>query len=324
MSDATKTQRKRAAKYRRAKIRSFFFTVGPNRLTGGRLSKRHYSKVVVVRDIEIATPRWPREFDGLRIGHVSDFHLGELLPLERALEVIEQLRQSEPDLVACTGDVVDLHHDGAMPLLEAMANIGAPMGTALVLGNHDELHCADTLSRMAREAGVTLLRNSAEWIHRNGAALTVAGIDWAKTVAACAHHVDSTCDDTVDILLAHNPKAFPRAAHHGIPLTLSGHTHGGQIAMKNRPKANLALGYKHKVGLFEQGDSRLYVTAGVGAWFPLRMNCPAEIAMITMRSSPTERKTVVSMNATATKKAKTSRRSRKRADRRGTRSRKAK
>jgi predicted MPP superfamily phosphohydrolase len=288
MSDAhvRRQQRKKAAKFRRARIRHFIFTSGPNRLSGGRISRRHLSQDVIVREIEIASPLWPSEFDGMRIGHVSDFHLGELLPLTRALQVVDQLAAQEPDLVACTGDVVDLHHHDAAPLLKAMADIGAPLGSALVLGNHDELHCADTVSRLAVESGMTLLRNDVAQIQRNGRSLTIAGIDWAPSASACAQLIDRTCSDTVNLLLAHNPRAFPRAAERDIALTLSGHTHGGQIAMKNRRNANLALGHRHRAGLFEDGPSRLYVTSGVGAWFPLRVNCPAEIAMITMKHQP--------------------------------------
>lgn len=287
MSDSTLPRPKRNGKYQRARIRHFLFTVGPNTLSGGRIRRRHLAQDVTVRDIAISSPRWPKAFDGLRIGHVSDFHLGTLLPLERALDVIELLREQEPDLVACTGDLVDLDYREAGPLLAAMAGINAPMGAAMVLGNHDELQCGETLSRMAIDAGVTVLRNEAIEINRNGHDLTIAGIHWGKTAVACAKHLDCTCRDAVDLLLAHNPRAFMRAAEMGIPLTLAGHTHGGQIAMKNRPNANLALSHRHRVGVFAEGDSRLYVTAGVGAWFPLRINCPAEIAMITMRHEET-------------------------------------
>jgi predicted MPP superfamily phosphohydrolase len=283
MSDKHAPRRKTNSKYRRARIRNFLFTVGPNRLSGGRISRRHLAQDIVVRDIEIASPNWPKAFDGLRIGHVSDFHLGELLPLDRALEVVNQLAQQEPDFIACTGDVVDLHHDEAGPLLDAMAKIDAPMGAALVLGNHDELHCSDTITRLAERAGMMMLRNSAVEVAHNGHHLTIGGIDWAKSAVGCAKHVDGTCGDGVDLLLAHNPRAFMRAAEIGIPLTLAGHTHGGQIAMKNRPNVSLAFGHRHRAGLFSDGASRLYVTVGVGAWFPLRVNCPAEIAMLTMK-----------------------------------------
>ena len=288
MSDAQvrRQQKRRAAKFRRARIRHFIFTTGPNRLTGGRIKRRHLQQDVVVREIDVASPKWPAALDGLRIGHVSDFHLGELLPLARALQVVEQLGVQEPDMVACTGDVVDLHHDEAGPLLRAIAGLKAPLGAALVLGNHDELHCPDTVTRLADEAGMIVLRNDIAEIVHNGTRLRVAGIEWASSAVACARHIDATCDQSTHVLLAHNPRAFLRAAEREIPLTLSGHTHGGQIAMPNRRNASLAIGHRHRAGLFASGPSRLYVTSGVGAWFPLRVNCPAEIAMITMRHVP--------------------------------------
>lgn len=287
MTKASGGQPKRTGKYRRARIRNFLFTIGPNRLSGGRISRRHLSKEVAIRDVEVASPRWPKEFDGLRIGHVSDFHLGELLPLDRAIAVVDQLAELEPDLVACTGDVVDLHHTEVRPLLDAMAAVDAPLGAALVLGNHDELHCPDTVQQQGIEAGLHVLRNEAIQVNANGHHLVVGGIDWARTAEQCARNVDVTVGEALEadahILLSHNPKAFSRASALNIPLTLAGHTHGGQIAMKRRPNTNLAMSHRESAGLFTRGDSRLYVTTGVGAWFPLRVNCPAEIVMLTMR-----------------------------------------
>lgn len=282
--DAAATAAKKlSGKFRRAKIRHFLFTVGPDRLMRGRIRRRHLAQDIVPRELEISSPLWPGEFDGLRIAHVSDFHLGDLLPLERALQIVEQVGALEPDLIACTGDVVDLHHFEAAPLLKAMADIAAPMGTALVLGNHDELHCGETVARLASDAGVNVLRNEVLTINHGGKVLTVGGVNWAKSVKACAKNLDVTAPQGCDLLLSHNPKAFHRAAQRSIPLTLAGHTHGGQIAMKNRPAIGLAAVNRLRAGLYSEGDSRLFVTTGVGAWFPLRINVPAEIAMITMR-----------------------------------------
>jgi len=303
-SRVAQASRARDRRFRRARLRQFLLTVGPDRLSGGRLSRRHMSRPIVTRRLEISTPAWPRELDGLRIGHVSDFHVGGLLPVRQAIRIINLLAAEKPDLIACTGDVMDLHHQGAEDVFLAMAAVGAPLGTAFVLGNHDELHCARTISRQATRAGVTLLRNRTMTLAVGGKSLRIAGVDFANSAVACARNVDKALknsdhpraaarpaspgpDDArgpVHLLLAHNPRAFPRAVDKGVPLTLSGHTHGGQIALRNRPRANLALGHKYRVGLFENGDSRLYVTAGVGAWFPLRVNCPAEFAVITMRS----------------------------------------
>jgi len=276
--------RKRRRKYRRARIRHFLFTHGPDRLTRGRTTRRHLSTDMEVREVEVESARWPRGFDGLRIAHVSDFHLGKLLPIEAALEVVDLVADLEPDLVACTGDVVDLHHAGCEPLLEAMAEIDAPIGSYLVLGNHDELEDGEAVARKASEAGLTVLRDDAVKVAHRGDHLVIAGVEWGKTLAQCRRHVNAACDESVHVLLSHNPKSFRRAAEMGIPLTLAGHTHGGQIALKNRPNANLSFTHRHSSGIFEKNESHLYVTTGVGAWFPLRVNCPPEVVLLTVRS----------------------------------------
>jgi predicted MPP superfamily phosphohydrolase len=283
MAKPTTEDRKRRAKYRRARIRNIVFTVGPNRLTGGRAGKRHLSSKLHLHEIELRPMGWPKEFDGVRIGHLSDFHLGELITLDRALEAVALLEEQEPDLVVCTGDVVDLHHTEAAPLLEALATIDAPMGSALVLGNHDELHCPHTLRRMATEAGLQVLDDAVLVLRKGGDELRVAGISWAKEPQACAERVRTVAEPTPHVLLSHNPRSFVEASSRGVPLTLSGHTHGGQIALRDNPAANLAFAHKHSAGLYERNGSWLFVTRGVGSWFPLRVNCPPEVAIVTVR-----------------------------------------
>jgi len=284
----TSEQRQQQNRYHRARVRNFLFTLGPKAITGGRLVRRHVDQPVCVNTLEVRSPRWPAELDGLRIAHASDFHLGELLPLEQALRVVELIGQQQPDMIAITGDLVDLHHTDAPPLLKAVADLAAPLGAVMVPGNHDELHSIDTLWEMARDAGVITLRNESLLMRHNGRELNIAGIDWAKSADLNARYVSHACDERTDLLLAHNPRAFARAAELGVPLTLAGHTHGGQLALRNRPRANLAFTQRHSAGLFTQGVSRLYVTSGVGAWFPLRVNCPAEVAIITMRHGELE------------------------------------
>lgn len=280
------SSRRPSGKFRRAKARHMLFTSGPNKLSRGRLFKKHFNQSVALNEIDIQTPRWPAAFDGLRIGHVSDFHLGDLMPIERAKHSIELLASQEPDIVVCTGDIVDLHYEGAEELLAELASINSPLGTMLVLGNHDELDCADTLSSMAIQAGITLLRDASCHVQVGGNQLNISGIDWAKSSKQCKQKVERSCTEDSHLLLSHNPKAFKPASAMHIPLTLSGHTHGGQMAMRNKKRANLAVAHRYSAGTYERGDSRLFVTVGVGAWFPLRVNCPAEVAILTVRSTP--------------------------------------
>lgn len=288
--DQAREARKQRSKYQRARVRHFLFTVGPKAISNGSLVRKHLGTPIVVNQLDVRTPCWPAELDGMRIVHASDFHLGELLPLEHALDVVRQIAAQQPDLIAVTGDLVDLHNTDAPPLLKALADVAAPLGTIMVPGNHDELHSVDTLCEMAQDAGVTALRNETLCLKHNGREIVIGGIEWAKSAELNAKYVAHTCDDRTNLLLAHNPRAFPKAAEMGIPLTLAGHTHGGQLAMRNRPRVNLSITHRHSAGLFAEGPSRLYVTTGVGAWFPLRLNVPAEIAVLTMRHADVEPK----------------------------------
>jgi uncharacterized protein len=84
------------------------------------------------------------------------------------------------------------------------------------------------------------------------------------------------------ILLAHHPHAFDAAAEAGMPLTLSGHTHGGQLMLNEQLGFGPAM-FRYWSGLYERGPSKLIVSNGVGNWFPLRLNAPAEIVHLTLR-----------------------------------------
>lgn len=265
-------------------MRNMLFTVGPDRLVRGALGRRHLRAPILRREIEIVSPLWPDALDGMRIAHASDFHLGTLITGARALEAIALMESAEPDLVAVTGDVVDLHHAGMAPILEALAAIPAPLGTMLVLGNHDELKSGERVRRAARAAGIVVLDDARVVRESAAGPIAIAGIGWSATARGCAERVARAVAEPCDLLLAHNPRAFAAAARRDVALTLAGHTHGGQVALPGRPNANLAVAHRRSAGVFALRDARMHVTTGVGSWFPLRVNCPSEVVMLTMRS----------------------------------------
>lgn len=278
------TPAKRSAKYRKARIRHFLLTSGPNRLSRGWLVRKHHADGVLTRHEEIVVPGWPEAFDGIRIGHITDLHFGELMPEDRALSIVDQLHRTEPDMVCNTGDLVDLHFAGVERVAHAIASIDAPLGNFFVRGNHDELDSGDDVSRIVADAGTTVLQDSVARVGRGDVAMHVAGIGWARTPSQCRTRIERTLgEESADLLLSHNPKAFDHATERGIPLTLAGHTHGGQIARRNRPDANLAVAHRRSAGLYEHGDSRMFVSVGAGSLFPVRWNVPAEIAVLTVR-----------------------------------------
>lgn len=277
-------------KLARARIRHFLLTVAPDRLLGGALRRRHLSQEVQLRELTVQVPGWPEAFEGLRIGHVSDFHLGELMPLEKAEAAVARVAAARPDLLACTGDVVDLRWHGCEPLMRALAGVPARLGHFLVLGNHDHLESAAAVSRAAAAAGIRVLRDHRVSVEHGGARLLVGGVDWDRTRRGLAQRVRKVAGRTPGrepgalphLLLAHNPKAFPAAAAAGIPLTLSGHTHGGQVDLPNHAHELRHAVRRLRRGLYAEGQSRLFVTVGAGSWFPARVNCPAEVVVLTV------------------------------------------
>ena len=268
--------------YLRARIRHLVVTRAADRLTLGILGRRHRAQEIALREVELRVPGWPASRDGLRIAHLSDFHLGDLMPVGRAVEAVERIARRRPDLVACTGDVVDLDVDGCEPLLEAMGAVQAPFGRFLVLGNHDHLHDAAELVAMAEVHGLRVPHGQ---VMRAGDAadpLLVGGVDWGRSIGVLDRAVDRL-PRAPDLLLAHNPKAFHAAARRGIPLTLSGHTHGGQVAFPGRPRANLSFAHRLSAGHYRRRDCALFVNVGAGAWFPLRLHCAPEVVLLTVR-----------------------------------------
>jgi len=287
-------------KLARAKIRHFLFTVAPDRITRGMLKRRHLERPVELRELTLHVPSWPERWEGVRIAHLSDFHLGELMPIDRALSLVERVSKARPDLLACTGDVVDLDWHGAEPLLQAMGDVPASLGRYLVLGNHDLLDDPASLARAAVRSGLRVLHDAVERVgDDDGGSFRVGGIDWGRTRRELAKRV-SALPERPDLLLSHNPKAFPAAARLGVPLMLAGHTHGGQVALPDRtvtarrgrggaatsvPRGAPAQSPRRALrrGLYAEGESRLFVNVGAGSWFPARVNCPAELLMLTVR-----------------------------------------
>ena len=283
MSDAKPPKRTRKIAYHTATVRNTILTRLPDALMGGVLKRLHVKQPIEIAEHRFESANWPRDFDGLRIAHISDIHFGHLLGEARLLQAIDAVRAVNADLIAITGDLVDLSAHEAPILFERLTLLQARLGVFVVLGNHDHLDHPRQIVRGARAAGlIPLMDESVRAGGRDG--LLVAGIDWAKSIPACGQRLRKCGMGRADLLLAHNPKAFVAAEERGIPLTLSGHTHGGQVARRANRRHNLVFTQRLSAGHYHVRESHLYVTNGVGAWFPLRVNCPPEIAVIEMHA----------------------------------------
>ncbi|MBX7061734.1 MAG: metallophosphoesterase [Pyrinomonadaceae bacterium] len=274
-----------------ARISSYVASDRPLRKLAGDLSKRAQSALneantLTLERIEITLDRLPKKLDGLKCVHLSDIHhspLTDLKHIERAVKFANRLR---PDIVLLTGDYVSHESDYIAPVAETLAKLRSPMGTFACLGNHDHWTDAGLVTELFRGEGITMLVNEGLRIGSNGASFWLAGVDdhmvgQTDVVAA----LKGSFPDEVKILLAHNPVIFRQAAKKRVDLTLSGHTHGGQIKLRDNEK-RIIRRRKLSSGLHERDSSQIYITRGIGTVvLPVRYQCPPEISLLTLRAA---------------------------------------
>jgi predicted MPP superfamily phosphohydrolase len=242
---------------------------------------------VRLRRVVVQLPEWPAEFDGYRIAHLSDLHVGSFDPPERARRWIERVQATEPDLVVVTGDLVasGTRHYAAVSRL--LGGLRVPDGVLVVTGNHD-LWDRVGLGRQLEARGVTVLDGRSVEIVRDHVRVVVAGIGGSHRAAPGAEAPWARLSGVPTLLLAHDPAVFETAAAAGVPLTLSGHTHAGQVALPPLGRwVNMArLAARYTRGLYRSGTSQLYVSAGLGiTGLPMRLGAPPEIAVLELRGA---------------------------------------
>ena len=252
----------------------------------GTLVRRRWFRVV---EREVRVPGLDARFDGLRVAHLSDLHIGTLTPKSWGLRWSQAANGKAPDLAVVTGDLItsgtEYHEDAA----DVLGALRAPLGVFVSMGNHDYFGEGEPLVSMLRERGMRVLRNEGVVVERAGATLWVAGIDdtWTRRddlARAMKHRPEGTSA----ILLAHDPERFDAAADSGVNLVLSGHTHGGQIAVPFAARAlSLArIAHRYNVGIYRRGRSVLYVHPGLGTTGPpIRLGVAPEVTILVLRAA---------------------------------------
>jgi hypothetical protein len=244
---------------------------------------------------EVPAPWLPSRLRGLTITHLSDLHVGRHYRPHLLGRLVELANGLDGDLVVVTGDVVDSSNDFLPAALEALGRLRHRYGLFACIGNHDEIDSRGDFIAAARRR-LPLLINERRTLEIGGERLTVAGLDYAGDDEPTRRRAGRLADiaetfggyetrrDGPAIVLSHHPHAFDLLAGRGVPLTLSGHTHGGQLMLSRpgeRPDVGVgSLLFRYLRGFYHIGDSTLFVNSGVGNWFPLRVNAPAEIVRI--------------------------------------------
>jgi hypothetical protein len=248
--------------------------------------------VLVERDLRL--PHWPASLDGLRLALISDLHGGGPQTGQQAIRrVTERVNATAPDMVAVLGDAIDRTVIAGTPLApeavgRELAGLRAPLGTVAVLGNHDWSNDGRGVLRALREAGITVLENETTERGFRGTPFCVAGLADATTRRA---DVYATLRDVpVDLpvlLLSHNPDTFPQVPSR-VSLTVSGHTHGGQVDLPllRRLAIPSRYGTRYARGHVVEDGRHLYVTSGIGtSRWPIRLRRPPEVVVLRLLSA---------------------------------------
>ena len=220
----------------------------------------------------------------LRVVQLTDIHAGIYMTPDEMQRIADQVAALRPDLFVLTGDFISNSMVFLPGCLREMARVRSRFGTFACLGNHEYMSGSlSDLQAAFAEHRIPLLINAHRVIHTERGRFAVAGIDDLQRGSPDLGRALRDLDpDIPTLLLSHYPEIFPRAADRGIPLTLSGHYHGGQVKLILPGKAISFAHFRtpYPEGLFRTKDSHLYVSRGVGTTFtPVRLNASPEITL---------------------------------------------
>lgn len=246
-----------------------------------------------VRRFTLSLPQLPRQLDGLTIAHVTDVHVGEWTHGKILRDMVNTTNSLRADLVLVTGDLINYELtdlSGAIDLIKAMSG---RYGLYMVEGNHDLMQNGVEFERRVKASGLQLLLDESKISDVRGHPVQFFGMRWMDgigkhrdrlTALQMRELMKQRQPDAFPVFLAHHPHAFDAAIAADLPLTLTGHTHGGELMLDNQIGVGPAL-FRYWSGLYKRKNSQLIVSNGVGNMFPIRINAPAEIVHITLRCS---------------------------------------
>ena len=253
-------------------------------------------RLLSLRRVSISTPRWLPGWPPLRIAILADLHAAwPHVTAARLASIARRIVAAEPDIVVLPGDFVSTRTQGVIPIaIETIARALAPLAAAIpsfaVLGNHDYDLGGRRVHAALEEVGIEMLQNRARPVTWGGDAFWLAGIACMRSGRADLRRAlrDVPAAGPA-ILLSHIPDIFPKVPD-AVVLTVSGHTHGGQIRLPLLgPLVTMSrLPRNMTRGLHIDGERHLYVSSGIGtSGLPFRFGVRPEVTMLTIQGTGT-------------------------------------
>jgi predicted MPP superfamily phosphohydrolase len=245
--------------------------------------------------MDLRFPDLPEGFEGFRILQLSDLHVGPHVGVNLLKRWRVLAERERPDILVITGDFVDSRPEELEAFVETFQNFSAPMGRFAILGNHDYFTDPVPIWRGLEKMGFHCLENRHMVIERNGSQLAILGLQDPMASSGRFRGIrfgpgpmpqdvaTQIPGDLWRLGLCHRPSNWNLALEAGSRLTLSGHTHGGQINLIPGVSSAKLLG-PYTWGLYRHSGDVLFVNRGLGVvGLPIRIGAPPEIAVITLR-----------------------------------------
>jgi len=246
-------------------------------VTYGIADERHR---VGVTEAALPVSGLPEALDGVRIALLTDVHHSHLVPADDVARAVSLVQSAHADLIVLGGDYVTYgDRDYVEPVAELLSPLNAPNGVFAILGNHDDDR--DMPAALVRRKFI-VLKDQRTQVQIRGEMVNLAGIRfWTRRVTDIARVLKGAGD--LVLLLAHDPRRLEEASALDVPVVLSGHTHGGQVVM---PGVGAIARARFPIlqGLGRRENTSIFVSRGIGTvYVPIRINCPPEVAVITLR-----------------------------------------
>ena len=243
--------------------------------------------MLTIEHERIELKRLPKSFESFRVVQLSDIHHGPFSDPSQIERAVDTANRLQPDIIALTGDYISKERHYAAPCAEMLGRLRARFGVYAVLGNHDHWVDAALITDLFRAEGITMLVNQGMRFELNGSAFWLAGVDDTMVgLEDISLALAGSREDEMKLLLAHNPIVLRRAARADVDLVLSGHTHGGQVALRSEPSASGGPRRRFLKGLGRLGNTQIYVNRGLGTVvLPIRYGCPPEVSLLELRCS---------------------------------------
>lgn len=235
-----------------------------------------------VKEVEVTLDKLDPAFDGFKIVQLTDLHAGPINKGDWLSKVVQRTKELDADLIVLTGDLVDGKVNEMASEFVSFEDLKARYGVLAVTGNHEYYSGATSWISYWETLGVRFLQNEHVDLKKDGAVLTIGGINDRRGPKSSAKDAMAGTGDNAKILLSHEP--YDGVKDLKADLTLAGHTHGGTMLFAQPIIAHYNGGFVS--GLYDYEGSKVYVSNGTGIWsgFSCRFLVPPEITLITLKS----------------------------------------